>query len=134
MRRSIPTSVLLAGLALALAGCGSDSSSTPTGPNAERTTETFSGSVTARSATWHTFAVTQEGQLEVTLTETSATATIGVGIGQVTAGCTLLAYNNTAVVGTIVTGTIKPGSYCASVYDVGSITDPVTYTLTVIHP
>ena len=133
MSRSIPTSILLAALALALAGCGSSTPAT-TAPDAVRSTETFTGTLLAHSSMWHPFAVTQTGQLEVKLTEADPAVSIGLGVGQVTTGCTLLAYNSAATVGTAITGSIQAGSYCVSLYDVGTLTDPVNYTVTVTHP
>jgi hypothetical protein len=130
---------LAAGLAVALASCGSSTSPTAT-PSPTRTTDTFTGSLAAKGATYHLFAVAALGQVDITLTKTDplATITLGLGVTQTASGAcipVLLAYNNAAVVGTVITGTADVGSYCAAVYDVGNVgADPVAYTVTVTHP
>lgn len=139
MSRSISTSIFLATLALGLAACGSSTptTTTTTAPDAPRTTETFTGTLLARSSMWHPFTVTAAGPLEVTLTKTDPLPSIvvGLGVGQVlTTGCGLITYNSAAAAGAVISGTIQPGSFCVSLYDVGTVTDPVNYTVTVTHP
>ena len=69
-----------------------------------------------------------------TLTPTT-TITVGLGVGQpVAEGCSLLLYNDGAKAGTILSGSVGPGGYCVIAYDVGNVTDPLTYTLSVVHP
>ena len=47
----------------------------------------------------------------------------------------MLAYNNAAVAGTVMSGTAAVGAYCAVVYDIGNVAaEPTTYTITVVHP
>ena len=51
-----------------------------------------------------------------------------------------LARGQSAATGTITgfvsdkTGSIIPGTFCVTVYDVGNVTDSVNYTVTVTHP
>lgn len=142
MTKRIRTSrLLLAACAMALSACGS-STSTPT-PTASptRTTDTFAGTLAQGGATYHLFNVVAQGQVDITLTKTEplATITLGLGIGQTSGGqCipVLLAYNNAAVAGTVMSGTAAIGAYCAVVYDLGNVAaeNPVTYTVTVTHP
>ena len=130
---------LAAALALTLASCGS-SSSPDAVPSPTRTTETFTGSLASKGAAYHPFAVATLGAVDVTLTKTDpvATITVGLGVTQTASGAcipVLLAYNNTAATGTVISGTADVGSYCAAIYDVGNIgTDPINYTITVTHP
>jgi hypothetical protein len=142
-RRMRMDRVLLAVCAMALSACGSasptasDPTSTTTAPT--RTTETFPGMLAQGGAVYHLFNVQQQGQVDITLTKTEPLATIilGLGIAQTSGGqCipVLLAYNNAAQAGTVMSGTAGVGSYCAVVYDLGNVADPVTYTLTVTHP
>lgn len=131
--------VLLAAGVIALSGCGSSTPTTPTTPAPDRTTETFTGTLSKGGSVSQIFTVQQQGQVDLTLTKTDplATITLGIGISQTSANqCipVLLAYNNAAQAGTVMSGTAAPGAYCAVVYDVGNISDPVTYTLTVVHP
>jgi hypothetical protein len=132
--------VLLAAGAIALSACGSDSptSSTPS-PSPSRNPETFVGTLTKGGSSYNLFNVTQAGQVDVTLTKTDpvATITVGLGISQTSAGLcipVLVAYNNAATAGTVMSGNAAVGAYCAVVYDIGNVTDPLTYTVTVVHP
>ena len=130
-----------AALALLIGACGSNDTTTPTttpsGSDVPRTTETFTGTLTPRSAMWHPFTVQVAGTIDVTLTSLSpvSTLTVGVGVGITpTNGCDVQAWNNAATTGTILTSAINPGTFCVTVYDMGSVTDAVTYTVAVTHP
>ncbi|HEY3122069.1 MAG TPA: hypothetical protein VGL15_15695 [Vicinamibacteria bacterium] len=126
-------------LAALLPACGNNNTptSSTTGSDAARTTETFTGTLTSRSAVWHTFTVAQNGTVDATLTtlEPVSTITVGLGIGTTpTNGCSVQAWNNAATTGTVLTGSIIPGTFCVTVYDVGNVTDSVNYAVTVTHP
>ena len=59
-------------------------------------------------------------------------ATIGTWNG---ISCTIILANDNALQGTTVTGTASGvGTLCARVYDVGKVTSPLDYQITVIHP
>jgi len=139
MKRTFFQALAVAGAAL-LAACGSDpATTTPDTPAPTRSTDTFSGSLAQAGTIYHLFTVAQQGQVDITLSKTEplATVTLGLGIGQTSGGqCipVLLAYNNAAQMGTVMTGTAAAGSYCAVVYDVGNVSEPVTYTVTIVHP
>jgi len=125
---------------MALVACGSDSTTNPTTPAPTRSTETFTGTLAQGGTVYHLFNVVAQGQVDITLTKTEplATITLGLGIGQTSGGqCipVLLAYNNAATAGTVMSGTAAVGAYCAVVYDIGNVAaDPTTYTITVVHP
>jgi hypothetical protein len=121
-------------LSLLLAGCNDNP--TASGP---RTTETFTGVLQPQASVVHGFTVQQAGTLDMTLTSlsplTSITVGFGVGLPSGTAGCDLqLGYTESARVGATLSGAIDPGSYCVALYDVGNVSQAVTYTITVIHP
>jgi hypothetical protein len=106
-------------------------------PDANRTTETFTGTLSAKGSGVHPVTVANNGNLDLTLTTLTpeTTITVGLGVGQPTnQGCSLLSSNETSRVGTDLTVSISPGSYCVAVYDIGNVKDPLTYTLTVLHP
>jgi hypothetical protein len=130
--------ILLLALAAVLPACGSSNSSS-TSPSATRTTDTFTGTLQSKGSGFHLFSVTQLGQVDITLVKTDpvATITLGLGIGQTASGSclpVLLAFNNAAVAGTVLSGTADVGSYCVAVYDVGNVSDALNYTVTVTHP
>lgn len=130
--------VLLA-VALASGGCrGNDSPTTPTTDASK--TDTFTGTVQVSGRAIHNFTVEKSGQVSVTLTVASPPASVVMGIGVGTPGegaCGVLqgASVNTAAGSTAqLNGVVSPGTYCATVFDVGNQTAAVTYTLTVVHP
>ncbi|HEY6212333.1 MAG TPA: hypothetical protein VIW45_08610 [Vicinamibacterales bacterium] len=132
--------VLVAALALVAAGCTNNNSTTPTTPSIPTTTDTKSGTVQVKGSDFQTFTVTTTGQVDVTLTAAGPPATIvmGLGVGQSGPGsCGLLpgASTQTAAGSSPqVSGIMTPATYCVMVYDVGNMTAPINYTVTVTHP
>jgi hypothetical protein len=127
--------------ALTAAGCnGNSSSSAPTPTTPTQTTETFSGTVALKGSAAHNFNVSASGTVTVTLTAASPpdSVVMGVGIGTPTgSSCALLtgASVNTAAGTTAqLSGLVTGGALCVQVYDVGSQTSAVAYTVTVVHP
>jgi hypothetical protein len=85
----------------------------------------------------HQFSSSGTGDLIITLTALSpdANATVGIGYGQpVSGGCLLISTVNIARVGTKLSAVAQKGTFCASIYDVGFLTVPEQYTITVSHP
>ena len=116
-----------------MGACAADSITS----DADRLTDTFTGSLAPKASDGHLVTVASNGNMDATLTTLSPTTTItvGLGIGQpVAEGCSLLIYNDGAKAGTILSGSVGPGTYCVIVYDVGNVTDPLTYSLSVVHP
>ena len=105
-------------------------------PVAPITTETFTGIVGVQSSTSHTFTVSQVGGVKVSLTSVEPGAAVGIGVGTPSSGSCLVLNSATAVAGPTVqlsgTATVT-GSFCVSVFDVGNLVEPVTYTVTVFH-
>lgn len=125
-------------------GCGDDNNSagTPTTPSvpAPRTTETFSGTLSANNAHTYPF-LSQAGTLTITLVSVAPDNTVALGISLGTwngSSCTVGTglFSDTAVQGTVITGQVTTfGSLCARVYDgAGQVAAPTTYTITVVHP
>ena len=137
MSNSIPTRALVILLcAMLSATCGGSNGTTgSSNPGGVTTTDTFTGTLDPSTSSWHNFMVSQTGTVTITLTSLSASVTVGLGIGtRPTNGCQVQAYNNASVIGTVISGAISSGAYCVTLYDVGSVTAPVNYTLTVVHP
>jgi hypothetical protein len=124
----------------AVVACHSSTTTpTTTTPAPTLTTTTFTGTVGVRSSDTNTFTVSQTGEVDVTLTSTTpASSTMGLGLGTGSASsCSLLPGGSTSAQpgsSPQLTGKLTPGSVCVQVYDLGSDTGPVTYTLTVSHP
>ena len=85
----------------------------------------------------HNFTVSAAGTVDVSLTSLSpqTTITVGLAVGQpVTAGCSLFSSNESAKVGTTISGDLSAGAYCVGLYDIGNLTGPLNYAVTVTHP
>jgi hypothetical protein len=133
--------VLLLALVFELAGavaCGdeNDAVTTPT-PDRPTTTETFTGTLTVNGAATHPFVATGSGQITLTLTTLSpdAAARIGVSLGTFNGtACQIVITNDNATQGATVIGVAgASGNFCARVQDVGRLTEPTDYTLTIVH-
>jgi hypothetical protein len=149
--RTVLHAAIAAAICVAFFGCSSTSDSSglsalTTAPTAGLTTDTFSGTIDVGGTDFHPFTVTSSGNLNVTLTAAGPPATIFMGLGIGTpaaatataaASCPLIANASLATpAGTAaqLSGTISPGSYCVSVFDVGNQTTQIAYTVTVSHP
>jgi hypothetical protein len=114
-------------------GCGGSSTSPSTTASS---TDTFSSLLTSGGESSHQFTITQSGTITVTLQSVSPATAVGFGIGVPAAGPCSLSSSMVADAGA--TGQIAlqadAGTYCAAVYDPGTVTNFVTFTLTVQHP
>jgi hypothetical protein len=120
--KSVPLVFLLGAVA---AACG-----------AQRSTETFSGTMAQRSSNSQTVPVVASGDLDADVVSLSPAVTIGLGVGQLAAdgSCAFLASNAAAVVGTMVSVPVQAGTYCVSVFDAGGVTGSVAFDVSVTHP
>lgn len=138
MRSPLSVAVLTLLVAAASSACGSDPIvTTPTEPTV--VTETFSGTVTVNGAMTHNFFTTTTGTVTATLSELSPETTEKIGLSMGTfavPNCSVVLTNDSAVKTSILTGTVTTlgGSLCVRIYDVGALTEPVAYTITVVHP
>jgi hypothetical protein len=122
-------------LVLLTLGCDEGGSQTPiTRPTAAPSTlTTYTGTLQPNS---YSITVSQPGYVEATLVGLGGPATtkIGLGIGQLSANgtCSLIYSVNTGA-GTAaqVVGTGLSGTLCVSVYDVGDLSGPTIFTITV---
>ena len=127
-------------LALAAGACGSDDNNNPpTAPTPPTTvTETYADTIGRNGARTHNFTSSASGTLTATLTTLAPDSALKVGLSIGTwngANCQLVITNDAATQGTVVTGGVSSfASLCVRIYDVGNITDPITYEITVVHP
>jgi hypothetical protein len=142
MRRSIPTLLLLATLMTGAAACNEDDPTIPTTPTTPTTpltfTETFTGTLNTNGAASSPFTAKTGGTVTATLTTVAPDATIAVGIFLGTwtgSACQVVVANDNAVQGAIVSGTVtSAASLCVRIYDVGKVTTPLNFTITVVRP
>jgi hypothetical protein len=122
-----------------LMGCSGEIENFPTTPDPVLVTETFSGTLTINGAATHNVFNNATGTVTATLTSLgdNPPAKIGFSLGTLAGStCTLILTNDNAVVTSILVGTVTTlaGRLCVRVYDVGALTEPVSYTFTVTHP
>src|SRR5262245_36079262 len=105
--------------------------------------ETFTGTLTAASASVHSFTTLTGGSVEATLTGVApdATKTVGFSLGTFNLTlntCTVIMDNPAALQAFAFKATASSiGAYCVRIYDNGNVTtDAVaySYTITVVHP
>jgi hypothetical protein len=99
-------------------------------------TETFSDTLLQFGTNTHRFNVQQIGGLRVTISNITPDATISVGIGtQSLVGCTVIqTLKRTPGGSSQLSGTATTaGEFCVMVFDSDTISEPVTYTVTVLH-
>ena len=146
MYRSIQRGLLvLAFTAGTTWGCGSSTATTtpttPTTPTTTSVTETFMGTLNMNGAATHTFTANAAGTVTATLTSLGPDSPLTVGIGLGTwngTGCAVGGgiWVDTAAQSAVVIATVSAAALlCVRIADVAAkVTDPLTYTITVVHP
>lgn len=132
--------LLLVPVAVMAAGCSGDINNLPTTPDPVIVTETFTGTLTVNGGATHNVFTGATGTVNATITSLGDAAPSKVGFSLGTLGstgvCSVVLHNDSAIVSSALTGTVSTlqGSLCLRIYDVGALTAPVDYTLTVSHP
>ena len=130
--------LLVCGMAVGLSSC----SNTPTAPTTtivSPATETFSSLLSVKGAATRAFSTHNRGTVSVTLSATTPPGMvvgIGVGIPRVNGtGCSLTSSVNTAA-GTAsqLELTAETGDYCVQIYDLGTLSAQLAFTLSFTHP
>jgi hypothetical protein len=132
--------VAAVGLACALiAGpaCNDKSSTTPTTPTTSATI-LFGGRVAVGGNTWRSVAVEGSGTLTVWLSALSpdTEAVVGLGLGTFDGGvCTITTQLETASgLDPQISATVAPRTYCVKIWDIGNLTKPTDFTITIVTP
>jgi hypothetical protein len=141
MRRLIPGLLSLVIVVTSAAGCNDKTPTvttpTPTTP-ATIVTEVFAGTLSTNGASTYPFSATTGGTVTATLTTLTPDTTlpIGLSIGTWTgSACQVVIANDNAAQAAVITGTVtSAASLCVRVYDVGKVTSPESFTVTVGHP
>lgn len=124
-------------LAAMAAACGDGTSTptsptTPTKPGAENWSSTLSPGGTSSLS----FTVTAAGTINVTMTSAGSIVGLGVGLPRVSGGgCRLgVSVNSGGGSAPQISTQADAGQYCVQVFDLGTLTDPISFTLTIDHP
>jgi hypothetical protein len=133
----------LCGAAILTAGCGGSA----TAPTPVAKTEAFTGTLQPLGSDFKTFTITAQGVTDLSVTintlvtvappGTAVTGiTIGVGFGSISGStCVLQVQNSAAAIGQelFAPSGASPGTYCVQIFDVSTLTEAVTYSLTLKH-
>jgi hypothetical protein len=130
--------VLAFAAALSAAACGSDTPTTPTVPTVPATTDTFNGTLTPSGGSTFTFLTSRSGSVTATLASLGPDSglTVGLLLGSWNGNaCAVqLVKDNAVQSSTLLGATSAAGSLCVRIYDVGNLTGPVDFQITVQHP
>jgi hypothetical protein len=127
----------LAALAIVLlsGACGDNSDVAPT-PDPVSVTEAFAGTLQPQDAESHPFS-SARGTVTATLVTLApdTAGTVGFSLGTWSGTqCAVVLANDKATQGTVILGTVNgTGSLCVRMYDIGTIAEPVTYEVRVVH-
>ena len=135
MFRLISASALFFVCTLA-AGCGDDPVPTNPDPPAQ-ISETFIGTINLLGADMHTFTTQQTGQATATIDslapDSNARVTFMFGTWN-GSYCSVEFVTDEATTGTRFVGNASgPGAFCVRISDIGKLTGPTTYSITVSH-
>ncbi len=135
--------LLCAALCLTLVGgaaCSDDpgENPTPTPPTqAEITEPPFTGTLTINGGATTPFTTIAAGTVTAIIDSLQPTPNVAIGVALGTwngTSCQWIVANDNAGVGSGIAGFASgPGNLCARVYDVGKLTETVTFTVTIKH-
>jgi len=130
--------VLALAAILSMAACGGDTTTTPTTTTTSTSTDTFSGTLSPSGGNTFTFITARSGSVTATLTSLGPDSglTVGLLLGTWNGNaCTVQLVKDTATQSASILGSASgPGSLCVRIYDVGNLTGPVDFQITVVHP
>lgn len=123
---------------LAVTGFACGGSSSPTAPTST-STDVFTATLGPAGVVTHPFSLSGPGAISVSIDTISAPGlVVGLGLGDwnaTTSICTLQLSSATAKQGDVFNASSSvAGNFCIQVVDLGSVQEPVTYTVRVTHP
>jgi len=121
---------------LLVSACNSSTSPTDAATPGPVVTDTFTGTLGQGSSVVFSFTVATASSVTITLVSLTpqSTVTTGIALGTpATTGCSVSGSQENVKVGTALPTTLNPGTYCLVFYDLGNLTGPNAFTLTVQH-
>lgn len=129
---------LIVGAAAIVAGCSKTVITSPTPVAGKLDVNSFSNTIAPGGSASRMLAITSAGTVAVTLTQTTPAGTslgVGIGIPRSNGQCALsAAVTTTRGTGAQIAAPVDGGSYCVKVYDTGTLTAPVTFTISISRP
>jgi hypothetical protein len=130
-------------LALLAASCGSNNSTTtPTTPAAP-STEVFTGTLAPQGSSFYSFTVTNAGQVSITLASLvakqpgpaqSTVMALGVGMPSGTDCAVTNSVTTAPGLSAQLVTSLTPGTYCATISDVGGLAGAADFAVRIVHP
>jgi len=129
---------LISCLTVALAGCAKTLITSPTATAVAADPNTFTNQVAPGGSASRDLTLTAAGQLSATLTSTTppgAVLGVGLGIPRANNQCALSsAIATVAGASARIAMPADGGPYCVRVFDTGTLTAPVSFTVAITHP
>jgi hypothetical protein len=134
--------LVIALLAAVLSSACGDDSTTSTAPTPVRgspVTESFQSNLTPQGSVWRLIDAIQTGTMTATLSATDQPSiVVGMGIGLRNATSTACLLNKevitTAGSAPQLSATVDRGNYCVKLFDTGTLTTAMTFTITLTYP
>jgi hypothetical protein len=120
--------------------CNDAASPTAPSPAMSPVTVVYDSQLYPRGAASRTLSVTQSGDVVVTLTSVRPDASVALGVGlgipRADGGGCHLSHSVIAASGASpqLSATVDSGTYCVKVFDLGTLTDAVSFSITIVHP
>ncbi len=112
--------------------------SSPPTSTGQTTTENFPSLLYPAGANAHYFAVNQSGSINVTLSDVTPPTSVGLGLGIANSSnvqCNLNLLQDSVPGAPLgLSASADPGIYCVKIFDLGTLTDRVRFTMTIVHP
>lgn len=141
-RNLLTAGAVIAALLLPLAACDNGPSTaddpTPTSPTLSPVTESFSSQLAVGGSASRSFTAAKAGTATVTLTSAGTSTTkVGFGIGvpdTLGSGCLFTRSNEAATAGTAFSLPVDAGTYCVRIFDTGTLTSSILFSITIVRP
>ena len=133
---------LLAAVLSSACDNNSNTPTTPTTPSPVRTSpvnETFQSNLTPQGSVWRLVNAIQTGTMTATLSSTDQPSTVvgfGIGLRNATSTACLLNKEVITTAGSApqLSATVDAGNYCVKLFDTGTLTTPMAFTITLSYP
>ena len=134
--------LVIALLAAVLSSACGDDTTTVTEPTPVRgspVNESFQSNLTPQGSVWRLIDAIQTGTMTATLSATDQPSTVvGMGIGLRNSTSTACLLNKevitTAGSSPQLSATVDRGNYCVKLFDTGTLTTPMSFTITLTYP
>jgi hypothetical protein len=127
-------------IAVAVSGCGDDSTSTPITPTrSSPVTERFESNLVVQGSARRIISAIATGTLTATLTtvdQPSAVVNFAIGLRDSNGTGCLISQDVVTAAGTApqLSAQVDAGDYCVKIADTGTLTTPMKFTITITYP